>query len=68
MFVEHTIKKKEEFMYQLPILPYNSQDFEPFIDTHTMGLHYHKHQQTYLDNLEKVLDFTSANNIYNRKK
>lgn len=55
-------------MYQLPILPYNSQDFEPFIDTHTMGLHYHKHQQTYLDNLKKVLDFTNANNIYNRKK
>lgn len=55
-------------MYQLPILPYNFQDFEPFIDTHTMGLHYHKHQQTYLDNLKKVLDFTNANNIYNRKK
>ncbi len=42
-------------MYQLPILPYNFQDFEPFIDTHTMGLHYHKHQQTYLDNLNKLL-------------
>lgn len=42
-------------MYQLPTLPYNFQDFEPFIDTHTMGLHYHKHQQTYLNNLNKLL-------------
>lgn len=42
-------------MYQLPILPYNFQDFEPYIDTHTMGLHYHKHQQTYLNNLNKLL-------------
>lgn len=42
-------------MYQLPILSYNFQDFEPFIDTHTMGLHYHKHQQTYLNNLNKLL-------------
>lgn len=42
-------------MYQLPILSYNFQDFEPFIDTHTMGLHYHKHQQTYINNLNKLL-------------
>ena len=42
-------------MYQLPILPYAFQDFEPYIDTHTMGLHYHKHQQTYLNNLNKLL-------------
>lgn len=42
-------------MYQLPILPYAFQDFEPYIDTHTMGLHCHKHQQTYLNNLNKLL-------------
>lgn len=42
-------------MYQLPILPYAFQDFESYIDTHTMGLHYHKNQQTYLNNLNKLL-------------
>lgn len=43
-------------MYQLPVLPYLYQDLEPFIDTHTMGLHYHKHEQTYLNNLNKILE------------
>lgn len=42
-------------MYQLPILSYALQDFESYIDAHTMGLHYHKHQQTYLNNLNKLL-------------
>ena len=32
-------------MYKLQELPYLFQDFEPFIDTNIMGLHYHKHQQ-----------------------
>lgn len=50
-------------MYQLPILPYKFQDFEPYIDTHTMGLHYHKHQQTYLNNLNKLLQ--KSNYSYN---
>lgn len=43
------------FMYQLPILPYLLQDLEPFIDTHTMGLHYHKHEQNYLNKLNELL-------------
>ena len=43
-------------MYQLPSLPYLYQDLEPFIDTHTMGLHYHKHEQTYLNNLNNLLN------------
>ena len=43
------------FMYQLPILPYLFQDLEPFIDTHTMGLHYHKHEQNYLNKLNELL-------------
>ena len=45
----------EKQMYQLPKLPYLYQDLEPFIDTHTMGLHYHKHHQNYLNQLNKVL-------------
>lgn len=42
-------------MYQLPKLPYLFQDFEPYIDTRTMALHYHKHEQNYLDQLNTLL-------------
>lgn len=42
-------------MYKLPILPYLFQDLEPYIDTHTMGLHYHKHEQNYLNKLNLLL-------------
>ena len=42
-------------MYKLKPLQFNYQDLEPYIDTHTMGLHYHKHQQNYLNNLNKLL-------------
>lgn len=42
-------------MYELPELPYSYQELEPFIDTHTMGLHYHKHEQNYLNKLNELL-------------
>lgn len=42
-------------MYQLPTLSYLFQDLEPYIDTHTMGLHYHKHEQNYLNQLNMIL-------------
>lgn len=50
-------------MYQLAMLPYSFQDLEPFIDTHTMGLHYHKHEMAYLNNLNNLL--RKYNYIYN---
>ena len=39
-------------MYELAPLPYLYQDLEPYIDTHTMGLHYLKHQKNYLETQE----------------
>lgn len=42
-------------MYELPKLTYMFQDLEPYIDTHTMGLHYHKHEQNYLNQLNSLL-------------
>ena len=42
-------------MYQLPKLGYLYQDLEPFIDTHTMGLHYEKHAKNYLKQLDDLL-------------
>lgn len=51
-------------MYQLSILPYSFQELEPFIDTHTMGLHYHKHEMTYLNNLNNLLKKYNYNYRY----
>ena len=42
-------------MYIKEKLSYTFSDLEPFIDTHTLGLHYHKHYQNYLNNLNKLL-------------
>lgn len=46
----------EGFMYQLNLLKYQYQDLEPFVDTKTVAVHYHKHHQTYLNNLNKLLN------------
>lgn len=42
-------------MYTLFDLPYSYQDLEPFIDIHTMGLHYLKHTLGYLNKLNELL-------------
>ena len=42
-------------MYKLKELPFSYQDLEPYIDTHTIGLHYNKHQRNYLKNLNNIL-------------
>ncbi len=42
-------------MYILNPLPYKYDALEPYIDTHTLGLHHQKHQQKYLNNLNKLL-------------
>ena len=42
-------------MYTLPKLPYLYQDLEPFIDTHTMALHYQIHENNYLNKLNNLL-------------
>ncbi len=52
-------------MYKLPILPYSYQDLEPYIDTHTIGIHYHFHAQNYLSNLNKILKENNYDYKYN---
>ncbi|MBE6148095.1 MAG: superoxide dismutase [Firmicutes bacterium] len=42
-------------MYQLPNLPYLFQDLEPYIDTHTVAIHYFKHHQNYINKLNELL-------------
>lgn len=50
-------------MYQIYKLPYSYEALEPFIDTHTLGLHYQKHQKGYLKKLNELL----TKNNYNFK-
>lgn len=41
--------------YTLPILTYAFDALEPFIDTQTMNIHYSKHHQAYVDNVNAAL-------------
>jgi len=42
--------------YELPQLPYGYDALEPHIDKETMNIHHTKHHNTYVTNLNKVLE------------
>lgn len=52
-------------MYLLPKLQYSFEELEPYIDTHTMGVHYHKHHQNYLSKLNDLLKKNNYDYRYN---
>lgn len=43
------------YLYQLPTLPYAYDALEPYIDAMTMEIHYTKHHQAYINNLNDAL-------------
>jgi Fe-Mn family superoxide dismutase len=45
-------------IHQLPQLTYPFEALEPFIDAETMEIHYSRHHQAYVDNLNKALQGT----------
>lgn len=48
------------FKFSLPKLPYGYEALEPWIDKRTMEIHYSKHHQAYVDNLNKALEKQQA--------
>jgi superoxide dismutase, Fe-Mn family len=48
--------------HSLPALPYAAQALEPHIDAQTMQIHHDKHHQAYVDNLNKAIAGTPAEN------
>lgn len=42
-------------MYKLEKLNYSYDELEPYIDSHTLGLHHNKHQKNYLKKLNELL-------------
>lgn len=45
-------------MLQLPPLPYGPSDLAPVISQETIEYHYGKHEQTYIDNVNKMIEGT----------
>ena len=43
--------------FELPKLPYSYDALEPFIDKMTMEIHYTKHHNGYVNNLNAAIDF-----------
>lgn len=48
--------------FSLPRLSYASNALEPYIDYHTMEIHYNKHQSMYTENLNKSIEKTKLKN------
>ena len=48
--------------HKLPLLPYGDSDLQPYISQETVEFHYRKHEQTYINNLNKLIAGTIYEN------
>lgn len=55
-------------MYSKMPLPYDYDALEPFIDTRTVGLHYDRHYQKYLNQLNELLQKNNYKNEYSKEE
>lgn len=54
--------KDKAMSYSLPELPYATDALEPHFDSETMTIHHQRHHQAYVNNLNKALEGTEAEN------
>ena len=55
-------------MYKLKALNYSFEDLEPYIDTHSLALHYEKLTKNYLNNLNIILNKYNYDYKYSMKE
>ncbi len=54
----HLSQEQIPSIFKLPPLPYAENGLEPYISTKTIGFHYGKHHQAYIDNINKLVQNT----------
>lgn len=60
--INNNNQKKEAMKFELPKLPYATNALEPVISQQTVELHYGKHLQTYITNLNNLVPGTKFEN------
>ncbi len=54
---------KAQTPHTIPLLGYDYNSLEPYIDAKTMEIHYTKHHQGYVNNLNKAIEGTELENL-----